>query len=272
MGEESGVDEKRMAEARRAMEETREGISRNLGGIKRKIAVMSGKGGVGKTTVAVNLAASLAKDGRVSLLDADIDCPNVNRFLGIKESLSARDDRIMPAERYGMKVVSFASLQEREDQPVIWRGPMLSNAIMQLLGQVEWGKSDYMVVDLPPGTSDAPLTIMQMLRPDGVVIVTSPQQVSVVDARKSAKMVTRLGIPVAGIVENMSGDVFGSGGGEKAAEELGEAFLGRIPLDPVISGSADKGKPFVLDDSTAAEEFGKITETVRKRLNALNNE
>ncbi len=244
-------------------------ISENLSGIGHKIAVMSGKGGVGKTTVAVNMAASLAKGGSVSLLDADIDCPNVNRFLGIGERLSAKGKRIIPVEKFGMKVVSFASLQEREDQPVIWRGPMISNALMQLLGQVEWGRSDYMVIDLPPGTSDAPLTIMQMLKPDGVIVVTTPQGASVVDAKKSANMCMDMGVKVLGIMENMSGEVFGEGGGERAAADLGVDFLGSLGLDSGISGMTEKGMPFVLEESGAAGEFGKITERVKKGLEDL---
>lgn len=248
----------------------REGtIRENLSGIRHKIAVMSGKGGVGKTTVAVNLAASLARDGSVSLLDADIDCPNVNRFLGIGERLSAKGNRIVPVEKFGMKVVSFASLQEREDQPVIWRGPMISNALMQLMGQVEWGRSDYMVIDLPPGTSDAPLTIMQMLKPEGVLVVTTPQGASVVDAKKSANMCTDMGVEVLGIIENMSGDVFGEGGGERAAADLGIDFLGRLDLDAGISVMTEKGMPFVLKESGAAGEFGEITERVKKKLKDL---
>ncbi len=239
-------------------------IEKNTSGIIHKIAVMSGKGGVGKTTVAVNLAASLAKEMKVSILDADIDCPNVNKFLNINERFSASNERIIPVRKYGMNVVSFASLQKSEDQPVIWRGPMLSNAIMQLLEQVEWGESEYLIVDLPPGTSDAPLTIMQILKPDGVVIVTSPQDVAVVDARKSANMVMKMDIPVIGFVENMAGDIFGSGGGEKAAKDMGVGFLGRIKLDSAVSGSADDGRPFVLDESVASEGFDEIVKNVTR--------
>ncbi|MBN2043011.1 MAG: Mrp/NBP35 family ATP-binding protein [Candidatus Aenigmarchaeota archaeon] len=241
-----------------------EEIRANLSGIGHKIAVMSGKGGVGKTTVAVNLAVSLAKKCKVSLLDADIDCPNVNKFLGIKERLTARGGKMVPVNKYGMSVVSFASLQESEDQPVIWRGPMLSKAIMELLGNVEWGKQDYLIVDLPPGTSDAPLTIMQILKPDGVVIVTTPQEVAVVDARKSARMAMKMEIPVIGIIENMTGDIFGTGGGEKAAGDLGVEFLGRVRLDKRISGSADKGKPFVLEESPVSGGFGDIVKKVKQ--------
>ncbi len=239
-------------------------VEENISGIRHKIAVMSGKGGVGKTTIAVNLAAFLAKDSKIALLDADIDCPNVNKFLSINERFSAKGDRIMPVKRFGMKVVSFASLQESEDQPIIWRGPMLSNAIMQVLGQVEWGKLDYLVVDLPSGTSDAPLTIMQVLKPDGIIIVTTPQNVAVVDARKSANMAKTLGVPVLGIIENMSGDVFGRGGGEKAANDLGIDFLGRLELKAEIVKSGESGRPFVLDDCKSAGEFKKIIDKLNK--------
>lgn len=262
--------ENEMRKAREAMVKTGEKIAENLAGVNRKIAIMSGKGGVGKTTIAVNIAAFLAKEHKVSILDADVDCPNVNRFLGIKERFSARGNRIIPVEKFGMKVVSFASFQEREDQPIIWRGPMLSNALMQVLGQTEWGKLDYMIADLPPGTSDAPLTIMQMLRPDGMVIVTTPQAVAVTDAKKSANMAGRMGVPVLGVIENMSGKVFGSGGGERAARELGVDFLGRIRLDAGISGSAEKGIPLVTEKNgkTAGyREIERITERINQKLN-----
>jgi ATP-binding protein involved in chromosome partitioning len=249
-------------EARQSFESRTEEMQENLSGVGSRIAVMSGKGGAGKTTVAVNLAAWLARKSSVGLFDADVDCPNINAFLGIREGFSFKNGRIEPHKRFGMKVVSPASLQKNSTEPVIWRGPMLSNAIIELLGKADWGRLDYLIIDLPPGTSDVPLTVMQMARPDGIVIVTTPQEVSVTDAEKAANMARELGIPVLGIIENMSGTVFGEGGGERAAKELGVDFLGRLSLDGRISGSCERGKPFVLKDSGLSEEFGKIAEKV----------
>jgi len=241
-------------------------INENLSGIRRKIAVISGKGGVGKTTIAVNLAAFLAKDENVALLDGDIDCPNVNSFLGIKEGFSIQEERIIPNRRYNMSVVSFASFLEREDQPVIWRGPMLSKAIMQLLEQVEWGRQNYLIADLPPGTGDAPLTIMQIMKPDGVIVVTMPQTVAAVDARRAANMVNKLGVPVLGIIENMSGNLFGTGGGKKLANDLGVKFLGKLELNKEIAVSGERGKPFILSNRKSGEEFIYITEKIKEIL------
>ena len=250
----------------KAFQERIKKIKANLSSIKHKVAVMSGKGGVGKTTIAVNLAAFLAKDNKVSILDADIDCPNVNKFLGIHKKFSVRGNMIIPVKKFGMKVVSFASLQEREDQPIIWRGPMLSNTLMQILEQAEWGKSDYLVVDLPPGTSDVPLTIMQILKLDGIIIVTTPQDVALIDAKKSANMAKKLDIPVLGVVENMAGEIFGSGGGEKAAKDLDVDFLGRLGLDARISRSTEKGRPFVLEEFGIRGEFKRIAERIMQYL------
>lgn len=240
-------------------------VQDNLSGIKKRIAVMSGKGGVGKTTVAVNLAAYLAKKNRVALLDADVDCPNVNEFLNIEGNFSVKNEKILPIEKFNMKVVSFASLQKKKDAPTIWRGPMLSHAIMEILEKTEWGKLDYLVCDLPPGTSDIPLTIMQILKPDGVIIVTTPQEISTIDAKKSVNMAKKLGVPVLGIVENMSGAVFGKGGGEKAAEEMGVGFLGRINLDEKISRSCTEGKPFVLNNEKPAGKIKEIAEKISEK-------
>ncbi len=249
-----------------AFQKRAENVKKRLSGVRHVIAVMSGKGGVGKTTVSVNLAAVLSGYGPTALVDADIDCPNVNRFLGITERLMSAGGGIVPAESHGMKVVSFASFQEREDQPIIWRGPMLSNAIMQILEQVEWGDLDYLVVDLPPGTSDIPLTIMQMLRPEGVVIVTTPQPVAVTDAKKAANMAKKLGIPVLGIIENMSGEVFGRGGGMEAAKQLGIDFMGSLELDRQINKSSEQGRPFVLGDSGCSNKFKQMARKVKGGL------
>jgi len=241
----------------------RKEMQENISGIRRKIAIMSGKGGVGKTTIAINLATYLSRNNRVGLFDADVDCPNINAFLGIKERFSVRNNMIEPHERFGIKVISSASLQEKSTDPIIWRGPMLSNAIVELLGKARWGNLDYLIIDLPPGTSDAPLTIMQMLRPNGVIIVTTPQKVSVTDAERAANMSKKLDIPVLGLIENMTGTVFGEGGGERAAKRLGVNFLGRLKLDKKISGSGECGKPFVLEDSELSEEFAKLFEKLK---------
>jgi len=222
----------------------------NLSNTGFRVAVMSGKGGVGKTTIAINLAAYLARNNKVGLFDADVDCPNINAFLGIIERFSVVDNMIEPHEKFGIKVLTSASLQENSTDPIIWRGPRLSNAIIEFLGKTKWGELDYLIIDLPPGTSDVPLTIMQMIKPDGIIIVTTPQGVSVTDAERAANMARELGIPVMGIIENMSGSVFGKRGGERASRELGVDFLGRLNLDAAISGSCERGRPFVLDDST----------------------
>jgi len=260
------VDKNREKEAREAIKEGRERIARNLNGVKYKLAVMSGKGGVGKTTTAINLAAFLAKNHKVSILDADIDCPNVNKFLGIHKRFSVKGGKIIPVEKFGMKVVSFASFQEREDQAIIWRGPMLSKVLMEVLEKVEWGELDYLIVDLPPGTSDAPLTIMQMLKPDGIIIVTTPQDAALIDAKKSANMAKKLDVPVLGVVENMAGDIFGSGGGERIAKDLDVDFLGRLELDVRISRSTEKGIPFVLEKFEKTGEFKRIAERISQNL------
>jgi ATP-binding protein involved in chromosome partitioning len=252
--------------AKMMLDERLRKINENLSRAGHRIAVISGKGGVGKTTVAVNLAALLAEKGAVALLDADIDCPNVNGFLGIHDGLLAEGKKILPKRKYNMSVVSFASFLQREDQPVIWRGPMLSNAVMQLLEQVEWGKQDYLIADLPPGTGDVAITIMQMMKPDGVIIVTTPQAVAKTDAKKAANMALELGVQVLGVVENMSGAVFGTGGGQRLALELGVAFLGRLQLDRQISSSSEKGKPFVLTEGSPRQEFIYIAERLKKIL------
>jgi len=249
-----------MAKNQNPMGERAKRVQEALSGVDKKLAVMSGKGGVGKTTIAINLAAYLAKDKRVGLLDADVDCPNVNKFLGINEPFGIENGKITPIEKFGIKVVSFASLQEREDEPIIWRGPMLSNAITEILEKTRWGHLDYLVADLPPGTSDVALTIMQILKPDGMIVVTTPQKASVVDAKKSANMAKKLNVPVLGIIENMGGDIFGEGGGEKAAEELGIDFLGRLGLSKVISRSGEEGKPFILDNGN--RDFEAIVENL----------
>ncbi len=228
--------------------------------VKHVIMVLSGKGGVGKSTVSVNLAYALAAHGKkVGLLDLDMHGPNVPKMLGIEDhKLGVMGEKIEPVRMTGnLAVISMAFLLPDTATPIIWRGPMKMAAIQQFLGEVNWGPLDYLVVDLPPGTGDEALTIAQ-LAPNvrGAVIVTTPQDVATLDARKSAKFVEKLGLPVIGVIENMSGmicphcgeeiDLFGKGGGKKLAEELGVPFLGAIPLDIEMRKAGDEGRPFII--------------------------
>jgi ATP-binding protein involved in chromosome partitioning len=242
--------------------------------VKRVVAVASGKGGVGKSTVAANLAVTLANLGyRVGLLDADIYGPSLPMMFGIDERPVVTDDRILPFERHGVALMSLGFILET-DTPVIWRGPMVMRAIEQLLGDVEWGPLDYLIVDLPPGTGDAQLTISQKVPLSGAVIVTTPQDIALIDARKGLAMFRKVNVPVVGIIENMStfvcphcGEetpIFKQGGGERTAEVLDCPFLGRIPLDPAIVEGGDAGVPVVvaLPKSSHASAFEKVAQAV----------
>ncbi len=235
-------------------------------GVKNIIAVGAGKGGVGKTTVAVNLAVALASAGsRVALLDADMYGPNVPIMLGFEKGLRLEqdEDKILPAERYGVQAVSMGFLTA-DDAPVIWRGPMLHGAITQFFRDVKWADVDYLIVDMPPGTGDVALSLSQTVPVAGAVVVTTPQTVSIADTRRAVKMYQKLNIPVIGIIENMSyfvcggcgteADIFGKGGGEALALELGVPFLGGVPLSEPVRAGGDAGKPIVLSapDSPAA--------------------
>jgi ATP-binding protein involved in chromosome partitioning len=228
--------------------------------VKHVIMVLSGKGGVGKSTVSVNLAYALSANGKkVGLLDLDMHGPNIPKMLGIEDhKLAMMDDRIDPVHVTGnLSVISMAFLLPDTSTPIIWRGPMKMAAIQQFLSEVNWGSLDYLVVDLPPGTGDEALTIAQ-LAPNvrGAVIVTTPQDVATMDARKSAKFIEKLGLPVLGVIENMSGmlcphcgeqiELFGKGGGKKIADELAIPFLGAIPLDIEMRKAGDEGRPFII--------------------------
>ena len=242
-------------------------VSKRLERIGNKVAVYSGKGGVGKTTVAVNLAAALAQEGKqVGLLDVDIDCPNVTRAMGISERPGFQDGEITPSLSFGVKVVSMAFFQEKEDEAIIWRGPMIHNAINQFLQMTEWGDLDYLVVDLPPGTSDAPLTVMQALPLDGFVVVTTPQYLANLDAKRCINMIRKLKVNVLGVVENYTGEMFGEGGGSQLAQEMDIPFMGSLALR---SDYRDTSQPTVLGSPQVMEEYRGIIKGIRKSLEAL---
>lgn len=242
------------------------------------VAIASGKGGVGKSTIAVNLAVSLAQRGaRVGLMDADIYGPNIPTMMGIDQLPPPQDNKITPAEAYGVKVISIGFLVQPH-QPLIWRGPMLHSAIRQFVQDVNWGEIEYLIVDLPPGTGDASLSVAQTLPLTGGVIVTLPQQVSLEDARRGLEMFRQLDVPIFGVVENMSYlelpdgtrmDIFGSGGGERLAQAAGTPFLGALPMDPIVPAGGDVGKPVVLShpDSAVAKALAELAEAVLQKIN-----
>jgi ATP-binding protein involved in chromosome partitioning len=237
------------------------------------IAISSGKGGVGKSTVATNLAVALAQKGaRVGLMDADILGPNIPKMvgLGFVEPKVSPDKKLIPFEVFGLKVMSMGFLADPE-QPVIWRGPMLHSAIRQFFTDVNWGELDYMVVDLPPGTGDAQLSLAQSVPLTGAVIVTQPQSVAVDDARRGLAMFEKLNVPIIGVIENMSGELFGEGGGEAFAKERNVPFLGRVPLVAGVRVGGDTGRPVVADDpnSPAGKAFHDLAEAVAARISVM---
>jgi ATP-binding protein involved in chromosome partitioning len=253
-----------------------------LPGVSSIIAVGSGKGGVGKTTLAVNLAIALARMGnKVGLLDADVYGPNVPLMLGSSEPPTvAGENRIIPPERYGLKVISVGFLSPG-DKPLVWRGPMLHSIIKQFLGQVEWGQLDYLVVDLPPGTGDVVISLVQTVPLTGAVVVTTPSDVSLQDARKAIEMFRQVKVDILGIVENMSYfvcphcqheiDIFSKGGGKRTAEQFGVPFLGSIELDPDIRKAGDSGHPIVMEgeQSPHAKSIFEFTHRVMERTKEL---
>jgi ATP-binding protein involved in chromosome partitioning len=244
----------------------------------RIIAVSSGKGGVGKSTVCVNIAVSLASRGaRVGILDADIYGPNIPRMMGVMEAPRVIGDRIIPLDAHGVKVMSIGFIIER-DQPAIWRGPIVMKILTQFLGDVDWGDLDYLFVDMPPGTGDAQLSLVQAAQVHGAIIVTTPQEVAVGDALRGAKMFQRVGVPGLGIVANMSWfecphcgkptALFGSGGGERLAKELELPLLGQIPMSPRVMEGGENGAPIVLSEarSPAAQALVRVADAVAEEM------
>ena len=252
----SAVDVQMSARVRQAVGV--DGTRSSIAGVKNVIAVGAGKGGVGKTTVAVNLAIALAKcGGKVGMIDADIYGPNVPIMLGMKTQLTTDGKKIVPAEKYGLQVISMGFLTG-DEAPIIWRGPMLHGALQQFFREVSWIDLDYLVVDLPPGTGDIALSLSQTVPVAGAIVVTTPQQVSLADSRRAVAMYKKLNIPPIGIIENMSyfvcpscrheADIFGHGGGEQMAADLDVAFLGRIPLYQPIREGGDTGVPLMISE------------------------
>jgi ATP-binding protein involved in chromosome partitioning len=252
-------------------------VSKTLARIKNRILVFSGKGGVGKSTVAANLALAISLRGKtVGALDVDIHGPNLAKMLGVEDKeMDISAGRITPVQvNENLKLVSMSFLLQNPDLPVIWRGPMKMKVIQQFLGDVDWGDLDWLIIDSPPGTGDEPLSVAQLIPATGAIIVTTPQEVSVLDSRKAVFFARKLNLRILGIIENMSGmvcphcgqpiDLFKVGGGERAAVDLGVPFLGRIPVDPRIVTSGDEGKPLSdgQEDSEAARAFKEIVDKI----------
>ena len=255
-------------EQKKRIEQENKRIADTINNIGRRIVVFSGKGGVGKTTVSINLACGLKILGyRAGILDADITGPNVSQMLGVKENLMISSEKILPHTKYGIEIISLANMISA-DEPVILRGPMRSKIINQFLADVEWGKLDYLIADLPPGTGDEVMTMSESLKPELAIIVTTPQEVSLIDSRRAVAMAKKMGIPNVALIENMSGflcpgcgckiDLFGSGGGKAQAAELNIEFLGALPIDINARETADKGVPIVVKNINSEVSAGII--------------
>jgi len=255
-----------------------------LAGVRNSIAVASGKGGVGKSTVAANLALALSKTGaRVGLLDCDIYGPSIPLMFGLKGRMPevSEDQKILPLEAHGISIMSIGLLTT-EDTPVIWRGPMVHNMIQQFLTQIKWSSLDYLILDLPPGTGDVQLTLTQSALLSGAVIVTTPQQVSLIDAEKGLKMFEKVNVPVLGLIENMSyfacpdcgkvAEIFKRGGGKELAHELEVPFLGELPIDPDVVRSGDEGAPIIVRNpvSPSAKAYEEIAARMAAQLSIAN--
>ncbi|MFW6134180.1 MAG: P-loop NTPase [Elusimicrobiota bacterium] len=264
------------------MQQVKKKISERMSKIKKKILVLSNKGGVGKSAVSIFLAQVLnSRKNKVGILDSDMHGPSTVKSLGLeRERLRADEKEIIPLEKDSIKVVSIASLLESEDSPLIWRGPLKGVTIRQFLSDVKWGELDYLVIDSPPGTGDEPLSVIQLLKDiDAGVVVTTPQNIALLDSRKCINFLKRMGVPVAGIIENMSGvlcphcgekiDLFKTGGGKKAARELDVPFLGAISFDPLIVDMMDKGEIYTKEypKSKAAKNISKIVDRIEKFVN-----
>ncbi len=266
-----------------AMAQQDNAITRSLGKIKNKILVMSGKGGVGKSTVSVNLALGLAKRGhKVGIMDVDLHGPDVIRMLDLKGTISPPEDPnalIAPLEyNENLKVVSLEYLMQNRDEAIIWRGPLKIQAIRQFIADMDWGELDYLVIDAPPGTGDEPLTVAQTIPLTRAVVVTTPQKVALADVRKSINFCKTVKLDIVGVVENMSGfvcpgcnervDIFKSGGGEAIAREFDLPFLGKVPMDPRVVEGGDDGKPYLTSgvDSPAVKAFEEVVEAVERRM------
>ena len=271
-----------MDERRKAIEEQLKLVRERMSRVKHKIAVISGKGGVGKSLVTANLAVALAKEGyRVGVLDADIHGPSIPKMLGVHgERMLAGPVGILPVKGpLGVEVASVDFLLPDESTPIIWRGPLKMHAIRQFLSDVAWGELDFLLIDLPPGTGDEPLSIAQLIQDmDGFILVTAPSELSELVVKKAGSFARKIGIPIIGVVENMSWFkcpncgaelyIFGKGAGERVARELGVKLLGKIPIDPRISEATDEGIPFILKhpDSEAAREFMKIVRGIEEYI------
>lgn len=270
-----------MADEHTRVEQDAQAKDNLIPGVKRVIAISSGKGGVGKSTVATNLACALALTGaRVGLMDADLYGPNIPMMMGSTTGPEQKDGKIVPAEIHGVKLISMAYLVP-EEAPLVWRGPMVHQYLQAFFRDVLWGELDYLLIDLPPGTGDVQLSLSQMVPLAGAITVTTPQEVALHDVRKGMAMFQKVNVPLLGIIENMSyfvcghcgerTDIFSTGGGERAAEKVGVPFLGRIPIDPAIRDGGDSGHPIVIADPSSPQAAA-FRDIAQKLITALGTE